>query len=77
MYELYGKKWHSVDVLASRFIPSLRLEGQAGESATMRVMFSTLHEQLLIRNVKNHCSAPLVRTLSRVVTCAWEPFFSL
>ena len=77
MCELYGKKWHSVDVLASRFIPSLRLEGQAGESAAMRVMFSTLHEQLLIRNVKNHCSAPLVRTLSRVVTRAWEPFFSL
>ena len=69
MCELHGKKWHSVDVLASRFIPSLRLEGQAGESAAMRVMFSTLQEQLLIRNVKkNHCSAPLVRTLSRVVT---------
>ena len=78
MCELYGKKWHSVDVLAVRFIPSLRLEGQAGESAAMRVMFSTLQEQLLIRNVKkNHCSAPLVRTLSRVVTRAWEPFFSL
>ena len=77
MCELYGKKWHSVDVLASRFIPSLRLEGQAGESAAMRVMFSTLHEQLFIRNVNNHCSAPLVRTLSRVVTRAWEPFFSL
>ena len=77
MCELYGKKWHSVDVLASRFIPSLRLEGQAGESAAMRVMFSTLQEQLLIRNVKNQCSAPLVRTLSRVVTRAWEPFFSL
>ena len=78
MCELYGKKWHSMDALVSRFIPSLRLEGQTRESAAMRVMFSTLQEQLLIRNVKkNHCSAPPVRTLSRVVTRAWEPFFSL
>ena len=33
--ELYGKKWQSVDVLDMRFIPSLRLEGQAGESAAI------------------------------------------
>ena len=57
-----------MDVLAMRFIPSLRLEGQAEESATIRVIFSTLQEQLPSLNVKkNHCSAPLVGTLSRVV----------
>ena len=57
-----------VDVLATRFITSLRLEGQAGESAAVRVIFSTLQEQLSSVNVKNnHCSAPLVGTLSRVV----------
>ena len=50
--ELYGKKWHSVDVLATRFIPSLRLEGQAGESAAVRVIFSALQEQLSSLNVK-------------------------
>ena len=67
VYELYGKKWHSVDVLATRFIPSLRLEGQAGESAAMRVICST-KEQLSSLNVnENHCSALLVGTLSRVV----------
>ena len=77
--ELYGKKWHSGDVLATRFIPSLRLEGQAGESAAMRVIFSTLQEHLSSLNVKeNNCYAPLVGTLSRVLaTHAWEPFFSL
>ena len=68
MCELYGKKWHNVDVLAKRFIPSLRLEGQAGESAAIWVIFLTLQEQLSSLNVKtNHCSAPLVGTLSRVV----------
>ena len=68
MCKLYGKKWHSVDVLATRFIPSLRLEGQAGESAAMRVIFSTLQEQLSSLNVKeNNCYAPLVGTLSRVL----------
>ena len=68
MCGLYGKKWHGVDVLATRFDPSLRLEGQAGESATMRVIFSTLQEQLSSLNLKkNHCSSPLVGTLSRVV----------
>ena len=66
--ELYGKKWYSVDVLAMRLIPSLRQEGQAGESAAIWVIFSTLQEQLSGLNVKkNHCSAPLVGTLSRVV----------
>ena len=35
VFELYRKNWHSVDVLAMRFIPSLRLEGQAGESAAI------------------------------------------
>ena len=39
--QLYCKKWHTVDVLATRSTPSLRPEGQAGESATMRVIFST------------------------------------
>ena len=50
--ELYGKKWHSMDVLATRFIPSLRLEGQAGESAAVRVIFSALQEQLSSLKVK-------------------------
>ena len=39
--QLYGKKWHTVDVLATRSTPSLRPKGQAGESAAMRVIFST------------------------------------
>ena len=74
--ELYRKNWHSVDVLAMRFIPSLRLEGQAGESAAIWVIFFTFQEQLSSINVKkNHCSAPLVGTLSRVV--ATHAFFSL
>ena len=46
MCELYGKEWHSEDVLATRFIPSSRLEGQAGQSAAMRVIFSTFFSQL-------------------------------
>ena len=50
--ELYGKKWHGMDVLATRFIPSLRLEGQAGESAAVRVIFSALQEQLSSLKVK-------------------------
>ena len=41
-----------MDVLATRFIPSLRLEGQAGESAAVRVIFSALQEQLSSLNVK-------------------------
>ena len=66
--QLYGKKWHRVDVLAMRFIRSLRPECQAGESAAIWVIIFTFQEQLSSLNVKkNHCSAPLVGTLSRVV----------
>ena len=43
--ELYGIKWHALNVLATRFTPSFRPEGQAGESAAMRVIFSNLQEQ--------------------------------
>ena len=39
--ELYGKKWHTVHVLATRSTPGLRPEGQAGVSAAMRLIFST------------------------------------
>ena len=45
VYELYGNNWHALDVLATRFTPSLRPEGQAGESAAMWVIFSNLQEQ--------------------------------
>ena len=77
MCELYGKKWHSVDVLAMKFIPSwkVKLENLPPYESS----FLTLQEQLSSLNVKKkHCSAPLVGTLSRVVaTHAYEPFFGL
>ena len=48
--ELYGKKWHSAPLRDSS--TRLRLEGQAGESAAVRVIFSALQEQLSSLNVK-------------------------
>ena len=65
--ELYGKKWQC-GCACYAIHPKLKLEGQAGESAAVWVTFSTLQEQLSSLNVKkNHFSAPLVGTLSRVV----------
>ena len=66
-------------VPATRFIPSLRLEGQAGESAAMRVIFSTYRSNyqasmwrrtiVLLPSLARYCRVVAVH--------AYEPFFSL
>ena len=44
-----------------------RRESRAKEFAAMRVIFSTLHEQLLSHNLeRSHCSALFIGTLSKV-----------
>ena len=77
--ELYGKKWHGMDVLATRFIPSLRLEGQAGESAAVRVIFSTYRSNYRASMWRRTIVLlPSFARYGRVVaTHACEPFFSL
>ena len=66
-------------VPATRFIPSLRLEGQAGESAAMRVIFSTYRSNyqasMWRRTIVLFSS--LARYRSVVTTHAYEPIFSL
>ena len=46
VWQLYGKKCHSVDVLTMRSTTVDRRESQARESASMRVIFTGLQEQL-------------------------------
>ena len=73
MCELYGKEWHSEDVLATRFIPSSRLEGQAGQSAAMRVIFSTFFfHSFLLWGVVCLWSAICFKIMTRY-TCGYFP----
>ena len=75
--ELYGKKWHSAPLRDSS--TRLRLEGQAGESAAVRVIFSTYRSNYRASMWRR--TIVLLPSFARygraVATHACEPFFSL